>query len=416
MWRYEEFLSGEGTTFDSAATAAFRPEQADWSASGLTSSPTTSSTFGIVRAATNEPRFDHDPVTLACRGLLIEESRTNLTTQSANAGSWPNSNGTVTNNGSTTAPDGSSNGFLGGIGTATLLTFGTSSVTGLHTGSVFLKRNNTDWVRIQMVQGVNLHSVNFWVNLATGAAGTLSIGAGTATSISSQITPFADGWYRCSITASFPVTDFIQLAIISASANNNFTRVSGSVYAIWGAQTEAGSFATSYIPTTTGSVVRSADVCSITGANFTSFYNSTEGSVFVGVVPYAPQNNVNNQFIVDIGDGGSTNRTRLFRAQTSGASTLTGTSSNVTDLGITGANSSTLASSKFAFSMKLNDFALSKDGALSGIDTIANMMDAVTTMTIGNSTVAAQPINGTITAIRYYRKRLPNAKLAQLTV
>jgi hypothetical protein len=103
----------------------------------------------IQSAATNIPRFDHTSAGV-CRGLLIEESRTNLLTQSGNASLWPNANGTVTNNGSTTAPDGSSNGFLGGIGTANLITPATSSVTGLHTASVFLKRNNTDWARVQV--------------------------------------------------------------------------------------------------------------------------------------------------------------------------------------------------------------------------------------------------------------------------
>ncbi len=184
----------------------------------------------IQSAAINAARFDHDPVTLACKGLLIEESRTNLTTQSGNASVWASANGTVTNNGSTTAPDGSSNGFLGGIGTASLITPSTPSVTGLHTASVFLKRNNTDWARIQVAQGSFTHAVNFWVNLATGAAGTLSVATGTPTSLSAQVTPFGNSWYRISITASYPATASLTLTVISASADNNATRVAGSVY------------------------------------------------------------------------------------------------------------------------------------------------------------------------------------------
>jgi hypothetical protein len=48
---------------------------------------------------------------------------------------------------------------------------------------------------------------------------------------------------------------------------------------LWGAQVEVGSFATSYIPTTTAAVTRAADVAIINGTNFTSFYNNPEGSV-----------------------------------------------------------------------------------------------------------------------------------------
>ena len=52
----------------------------------------------IVSAPAGTPRFDHDPVTLQPRGLLIEEQRTNLLTYSedwTNA-AWNKTNITVT--------------------------------------------------------------------------------------------------------------------------------------------------------------------------------------------------------------------------------------------------------------------------------------------------------------------------------
>ena len=47
---------------------------------------------GYITAATNDqPRFDYNPVTLACKGLLIEESRANLLLQSENfSTTWTN--------------------------------------------------------------------------------------------------------------------------------------------------------------------------------------------------------------------------------------------------------------------------------------------------------------------------------------
>ena len=57
--------------FYAAAGNEWRPDQADWSGSGI--NVTTSSTFGIIGAANNEPRFDHDPLTGVCRGLLTED-------------------------------------------------------------------------------------------------------------------------------------------------------------------------------------------------------------------------------------------------------------------------------------------------------------------------------------------------------
>ena len=47
---------------------------------------------------------------------------------------------------------------------------------------------------------------------------------------------------------------------------------------IVGAQNEVGSFAMSYMPTTTSTVARGGDFASITGPNFSSWYNPLEGT------------------------------------------------------------------------------------------------------------------------------------------
>jgi hypothetical protein len=48
---------------------------------------------------------------------------------------------------------------------------------------------------------------------------------------------------------------------------------------IWGAQLEAGAFATSYIPTEASALTRNADVATMTGTNFSDWYNATEGAL-----------------------------------------------------------------------------------------------------------------------------------------
>ena len=69
-------LSQDGNTVTtSAPTTAWRPDDADWSGTGAT--VTTGNTFGIVGAAIDEPRFEYDPVTFECLGLLMEYSSVN---------------------------------------------------------------------------------------------------------------------------------------------------------------------------------------------------------------------------------------------------------------------------------------------------------------------------------------------------
>jgi hypothetical protein len=348
------------------------------------------------------------PVTIRdCKGLLIEESRTNLTTQSGNPASWT---GGFTNNGATTAPDGLSNGVAALVGILTITTPATGAITGLHVASVFVKRNNTDWARIQAAQGSFAHAVNFWVNLATGAAGTLSVAVGTPTSLSAQVTPFGNSWYRISITASYPATASLTLSVISATADASVTRVAGSIYEVWGAQLEAGAFSTSYIPTTTASAARSADVCSISGDAFTGMVKTGEGSVVVhgdswqGTSPTFCQFSDNTSGV---------NGTFYFRRNSS-----TGALEH-----FDGAAGDSIVAVSPSFPVKFG-VARNQEGAVRlrtfyngtngpGISAFS-ATTAQTRMLIGNSS-SNTPLNGCIRSIKHFKKRLSDVKMRALT-
>jgi hypothetical protein len=227
----------------------------------------------IQSAAINTPRFDHNPVTLACKGLLIEESRTNIITYSEDmsvANGWSeDSNRILWVNNATTSPAGTTTAekitelVLAGV-SRKISVKNVSVVTGTtYTLSVYAKAAERSF--LQITASANFTSAYQNFDLSNG-----TIGSGTATS--SAITAMGNGWYRCSIVAQASATasGTITVGIVPASTSTLFTAYLGAdnhgIF-LWGAQLEAGSFPTSYIPTTIAALTRSADVCSISGAN-----------------------------------------------------------------------------------------------------------------------------------------------------
>lgn len=263
----------------------------------FTNATTTARTYvgsdGLLKtAAINVPRIEFNPITRQCLGLLIEEQRQNLCVHSENvtAANWGKSNISVTAD-QTTAPTGVVSADLvaesavSGFHSVTLPSGSVTSGTA-YTVSVFLKKGSgstaPSWVILALGSQFPSSAVAF--NVSTG-----SFGAFSGASFTYAVKQYTDGWWRVSLTATATGTGSSQpLSVIfsnnanTASAPSYLGVVTSDIF-VWGAQFEAGSFASSYIPTTTTSLVRSADVCSITGAAFTGFYNQTEGAmVFKG--------------------------------------------------------------------------------------------------------------------------------------
>ena len=233
----------------------------------------------------NLPRFDYNPATLAARGLLIEETRANLFIRSEelNTAAWTSTDITVSAN-ALVSPSGAQTADLiteGSAGTAFITTNASTTGSATYSASIFMRRGNTDWLRLLISDGTN--SYILWFNTATGAIGNTSTG-GTGVYTGSAVQALPNSWYRVTLTGSVPLTTS-AIRVNSASANGSSTRVAGATYGLWGAQLEAGAFATSYIPTTTTSLTRNADVVSMTGTNFSGWYSSGAGAFQVVTTP-----------------------------------------------------------------------------------------------------------------------------------
>ena len=249
---------------------------------------TTVGSNGLVQVVNaNIPRFNYDPVTLACRGLLIEESRSNVMTnsQDLSGSNYVPFNTTVATN-VTTSPDGTSNAdkMTASAGSNIETNIDVNNIVTVigvnYTASVFVKQNTHPYFQINVASQATVFA-DF--DLSNGTIG--SVGAGNR---SQSITSFGNGWYRCSVT--YQAGGLNRRPFISVAPSSTATRSqpwspvgTESIY-VWGYQFEAGDFRTSYIPTTSASVTRNADVAVMTGSNFSSWWVATHGSMFLTAI------------------------------------------------------------------------------------------------------------------------------------
>lgn len=352
------------------------------------------------------PRFDYDPVTLAPRGLLIEEQRTNLLLRSeefGNASSWSKGNGTITTN-AVASPDGATTADTFVTTAATATTFvrqAFTSVAADYTASFYARANGVQFVQIVWAGGQSTNYANF--DLTNGTVGTNTATAAT-------ITAAGGGWYRISMTSTLAAAvGSVSLYCVPASTSArsaSFTGDGTSGIFLWGAQVEAGAFATSYIPTVASQVTRTADIAAIAAPNFDPWYNQTEGTFVVDFDCSATSSALSaddgtNSNFIRIGRSSTTGRLRVFTGGVEQADVLPANA-----LGWAGPV-------KLAAAYKVNDFAASASGGTVATDT-SGTVPTVTQLRLGVSG-AGDTINGHLRSLRYYPTRLTNAQLQALT-
>ena len=392
-----------------------------------TSTGTYLSNNGLVTIApTDTPRFDHsyDGSNVQSLGLLVEESRTNLITYSHeinNTNFWSGARSYISID-STISPDGSQN--------ADKLV--EDNQTGPHHRYFFLSAVNGTTYTLSAFYKAAERSVMYMqfgnqqtpfpdsgtygarFNLLTGSI----IFQGSNVERAS-IDLVGNGWYKCSITATAVDTASTQIFIaflINEDGNNSYTGDNTSGIYIWGAQTEAGSFPTSYIPTSGSTVTRSADNASMTGTNFSSWYNSTEGTLFAAARINALGGS-NFPGIAYVDDGTTGNSMGFYINDA--VNDVIGAESYISSiLQYAFASSSAIVPNqlnKVISAYKVNDFAaaFSMSGTV-GTDT-SGSVPTVNRLIIGLLRGSNAPLNGTVSQLSYYPVRLSNSQLQNLT-
>lgn len=363
-------------------------------------------------AAINAPRFDYNPTTRESLGLFTEQAATNLALYSSDYtnAAWTKVNAPITA-AADISPDGSQNASLMVLNTtsgqhsiAQTITFTAAS----YTLSFYLKYYGQQFIQLYYSGTVYC---NF--DLINGITGT-PVGS------TANIQNAGNGWYRCSITftataSSFPVA-LVAANLLTSGAVPLFAGNGFNGYLVWGAQVELAPSATSYIATVASAQTRTVDAASMTGTNFTSWYNYSGGTVYVE----AASGNFSATtlpYVLAIGDGSSANTVAIYYS-----SSGVGTQVRVNSVGLQNAIvalPAAIANNTFyktAYYYSTAGTGVSSAGQTATTTSTSVSMPAANQLNIANTGyLVGAPINGRIKKFAYYPLALTNTQIQSLS-
>lgn len=343
-------------------------------------------------------------------GLLIEESGDNKLLQSETFGTtWATGGTAVITSDNHASPAGIQNAdrYVPNVGVAGILQQTVSITIGTFTFSCYVKRTGTtlNSIRLQTTEGANFAFADF--NLSTLVVNT---GASGMTGVSGVVSSAdSNGWHRCtlhftSITAA--ATNF--LFTLPTSSGNG---VDG--FYMWGAQLENRPFNLSYVPTTTASVLRPADICVFNP--ITGFFTASQpGSMFAEAV-LTVQPTVPNA-ILAFNDNTSSNRIDIRATQ--GAQSQSFHSNGGVNQATPAIPTAPLkgANTKYGLAWATNDVSFVRNGGTPVPDNSATYpASAIDRFYIGSIDTAGNQFNGYFKKVLYFRKRMSDAHLIALT-
>lgn len=333
----------------------------------------------LTASVTNTPRIEYDSGGNLL-GLLIEGARTNigLWSDDGTNAAWVKSN--MTNAKTSTGPDGVAN-------SATRLTASAGNATILQT----------------VTSGSATRAYSVWLKRITGT-GTINLTVDNGST-----------WTAKTITTDWARYDISQAAVTNPVFGIRIV-TSGDAVDFYGNQLESAAFPSSYIPTTTASVARAADVAS---RAFGSEISQTAGTCLVDfdLIAVDTGGGAGQQTIVALDGGDATTNELIRMRQDTNAWTICG----VIDGGVGQANvqcagTPNTSRHKAILTYQVNDFHAALDGVLAASPDVSGTLPTPTTMWIGQRTSGGTtPIFGHIRRLDYWPERKSNAFLQQVT-
>ena len=392
----------------------------------------------IVTAPADAPRFDHRYVNgeIESLGLLVEEQRSNLITYSDTLTTGWSHIGFTSN-----AVDSSYPNPTGNLGTKKLVeeTGNTSNQKVLYedvtvgnndqvfSHSIFVKPIGDRNAQISIHNAAPSNAKGFTVNFNLSGLTTFTTSASDSSSLVDYgVIAYPNGWYRIYVVGntgslnSDGTTLRFHLRILDSTGNSNYTGDGSSGLYAYGAQMELGAFPTSYIPRPDASTkTRNPDNASITGSNFTEWYNQTGYTIFTNHIapPVTQSGPYPRVFNITTTASGDSNRLNHYHAPLVVGSYRVGVSvieNNATQVVLSTTLSQGLVA-KMASRFAENNSALSLNGTIIGTDTNCSINSVTRDIITIGSNINGSYLNSTISQLIYYPNRLTNSQLVSLT-
>lgn len=344
-------------------------------------------------AAINAARFES-------AGVLLEDASTNLVLRSEafNSVSWTKGGGSIVTPNVATDPMGTT--------LADKVTISTGGLGEQVNQSVFYTDSGQAVVFSIYIKDFDTGAVNIRVLLSGGtsidAYADFDFISKSFSGVSSGVDSVAfseldDGWYRVELISFGNSSNNVVRYGVGGSAGAAAT---GDFY-VWGAQLEELTFASSYIPTTTAAVTRTADVLSIPSANLPK-WNEASSIAFSYDFLSATDPGFTQGLFGVVGE-----TYRYIRHTTGGAVT----SAWVNGINITGAYES---SGSLAIT---NDGAETEayfDAVTANTGTVGSDPGTATALNIGNVAHVTQRMYGHIKDLRVFDAELTAARVSML--
>ena len=399
-----QWATGNGTALAyNDENSNFKPLPFDFTRA---SSGTTVNQSGLIETVgSGIPRIDFQGNTKGA--LLLEPSRSNLTLYSEDLSNsyWAKQNGSITSN-VISSPNGLVNADLFTENTSNgdhaifdIVSYFVSGTT--YTISFFAKSNGRTRVELASANSGTCPTARFDLEAKTATA--------TNTSFGAKIEDYGNGWFRCSVSRVAPNSG-IDLPYYATVINFGALSYAGdgtSGMYFWGMQSEAGSYATSYIPTSGSAVTRVAESCSQTLPS--SVIGQTEGTIYCEFKYLGIGSSV---IPIVLNNGTNSNRIQI-EINTAGGGVLYvvdgGTFQASVSLGSFVGNTNY----KIGIAYKVNDFVAYKNGVQIGSDNSGNV-PSLTQIQLG------QELSASYSGLKnqetnLYNTRLSNSELAALT-